>query len=355
MGIKTNIGYCDSTLNLMMGCDGCELSGGHCYAQDWVGRHAGKPGWPASFDKPKLFVDRMEQALAWPDLTGTERPDKPWLNGMPRIIFLNDLGDAFTPSLPLGWMGDLVCQMAATPHVYLILTKQSARFAQFVEWWQMQYCERFPRNIWGGVSVTGHGVLGRVKDLSKIDLAVRFVSFEPLLGPVDLRPLLKVICLDEQHYPRRLVDWAIAGGESGRNARPCHPDWARRLRDDCQAAGVAYFWKQWGEWMPTASANYAISKTENRHGNAVGVAILRDGRKCFMDNGPSERKTVVDQDAVNALNKAMKRNMPDPNDPDQSDWLGYQWMHRVGKKAAGRVLDGREWSEMPQPAKGGVE
>src|SRR5690242_2116818 len=106
MGIATDIEWCDSTLNLEMGCDGCELWNPKaginiCYAGQVTERWGGKRGWPDSFEEPKLFLDRLEPALAWPDLTGKERPHKPWLDGLPRLIFLNDMGDTFTESLPL--------------------------------------------------------------------------------------------------------------------------------------------------------------------------------------------------------------------------------------------------------------
>jgi len=99
----TNIHWCDSSVNLMMGCDGCELwreGSRHCYAGTLTLRHAGRKGWPESFDRPRLFPERLAGALRWPDLTGTARPGKPWLDGLPRVVFVNDMGDTFTESLP---------------------------------------------------------------------------------------------------------------------------------------------------------------------------------------------------------------------------------------------------------------
>jgi len=114
MGIKTNIEYCDSTINPIVGCEGCELWAAgrpdeeqHCYAATLCKRWAGKKGWPAAFDQPEYFPGRMEQALGWPDLTGKERADKPWLNGYPRLIFLNDLSDTFNSDPePIEWLPD---------------------------------------------------------------------------------------------------------------------------------------------------------------------------------------------------------------------------------------------------------
>src|SRR4051812_33920511 len=108
MGNKTSIEWADSTLNLEMGCDGCELRNDQtdtCYAGKLTDRFAGLTGWPEAFDKPKLFLHRLDGALRWSDLTGKQRPEKPWLNGLPRIIFLDDMGDTFTESLPEDWLG----------------------------------------------------------------------------------------------------------------------------------------------------------------------------------------------------------------------------------------------------------
>src|SRR5262245_59453657 len=98
------IEWCDSSVNLEMGCDGCELWNPKeraCYAGHLTEKWAGKPGFPEAFDKPRLFPERLAPALRWRDLTGTNRPDKPWLDNLPRIIFLDDMGDTFTESLPL--------------------------------------------------------------------------------------------------------------------------------------------------------------------------------------------------------------------------------------------------------------
>jgi hypothetical protein len=109
MGMHAGIEYCDSTLNLEMGCDGCELwnpKAGvkQCYAGMETDRRKGGLGWPEAFEIPRIFLERLPGALKWPDLAGKARPDKPWLDGMPRIIFLDDMGDTFTESLPDDWL-----------------------------------------------------------------------------------------------------------------------------------------------------------------------------------------------------------------------------------------------------------
>lgn len=233
----TAIEWCDSTLNLQMGCDGCELwtaKKRHCYAGVLTERYGGQKGWPVSFDRPAIFPERLQQALSWSDLTGTDRPDKPWLNGLPRIIFLDDMGDTFTESLAIDWLLPFIPQMVLSPHRWLILTKRAKRMATFFK----HYLGYVPDNFWLGISATDQRTYnGRAQYLMTIDARVRFVSLEPLLSP---------IIIESGYMP----DWVISGGESGPSARPCHPDWVRGIRDQCGEAGIPYFWKQWGEWAP---------------------------------------------------------------------------------------------------------
>lgn len=232
VGIKTEIPYCDSTVNFLVGCDGCELSRGHCYAEALVKRYAGKPGWPIQFASPLLIPDRLEVALRWSDLSGTRREDKPWLNGMPRIVFANDLGDTFTDSIDWRIWPPFFDRMAGSPHIWLILTKRPNRLARFVEAYTNGGLKPWPRNIWCGVSVTGRGTTHRAAELGLIPVGVRFASCEPLLEPVWLGGAR--------------LDWVICGGESGAGARPFGVEWARRLRDQTVARKQAFFFKQGG-------------------------------------------------------------------------------------------------------------
>lgn len=252
MGIKTNIQWCDSTVSLAVGCDGCEL-GEHCYARTLVGRFAGKPGWPERFDRPQLYPERLEVALRWPDLTGTKRPGKPWLDGLPRVIFLNDLNDPFTKSLPEDWLVNPMHHISDSRHIYILLTKQPKRFAEFARRWEHDIGP-LPRNLWGGVSVTSQETAWRIEELLKIDLTVRLVSAEPLLDPLDLWRWLPQTPADHVSSnirsmmvaPPQVLDGVIAGGESGPNARPCNVAWLRSLRDQCREAGTPFFLKQLG-------------------------------------------------------------------------------------------------------------
>jgi protein gp37 len=259
MGQATTIEWCDSTLNLQMGCDGCELwnrKAGvlRCYAGQLHERWGNKAGWPDSFDKPKLFTGRLEPALRWPDLTGKERPEKPWLNGMPRLIFLDDLGDTFTESLPLDWLAPLLPRMADTPHQWLLLTKRANRMEEFSK------LHPFPKNFWLMTSITCNANRNRIEHLLRCrGGSVRGISYEPALELVDFSQYLY---RQEEHgvdWSRPVgqkvgacigwtppLDWIVCGGESGPGARPFDISWARDTVKQCKSAGVACFYKQGG-------------------------------------------------------------------------------------------------------------
>ncbi len=310
MSEHTDIPYCDSTLNLMMGCNGCELhnvndpDASTCYAAALCKMRAGRPGWPVSFDTPVLFPDRLKAALRWPDLTGKERPEKPWLNGYPRIIFVDDLGDTWTESLPVDWLAPHLPAMADSPHLWLFSTKRPHSAKQLFDRYEA------PRNLILMVTVTSQATAHRAEELQCVRVHYRGISAEPLLGPLNLRriashaPLLGNTFLDVltgDIFTERLekcgfgprMDFVFAGFQSGPRAQPGHPRWARDLRDQVVAAEVAFFWKQWGTWWwpPT-------------------LGDSRGGLRYVFPDGV--------------------------------------FMERVGKEPAGRLLDGREWSQMPE-------
>lgn len=329
MGKTTAIEWCDSTVNLQMGCDGCELWAKNkqagkrtCYAGLLTQRYGGKKGWPAAFDKPALFPERLKEALAWPDLTGVRGAfRKPWLAGLPRHIFLDDMGDTFTESLPLDWLLEHIPAMEASPHVWLFLTKRSSRMYKFFT----ECLGYVPGNFMLGVSLTNNSTLMRAAWLRRIKDrfpdAVTYLSCEPLLGMLDLDGLAW-----KDGGPgwgwKKMVDGVIAGGESGPGARPCHPDWLRYLRDRCMASGTPFFFKQWGEWLPLETS-----------GVMEGYK-LPDGRMV-------EEWDVPEPEVM----------MDDPNWNDGFDvdlrWNAHVIFHKVGKREAGRMLDGREWNYLP--------
>lgn len=244
MAVHTDIQWADSSLNTMMGCDGCELWNPktgvqHCYAGSLTQRYGGRNGWPVNFETPKLFLDRLDKALKWPDLTGTNRDDKPWFNGARRHIFLNDMGDTFTESLPLDWLAQPYGKqnrsslelMAESKHVFMLLTKRPSRMAAFSE------LHPLPANVWPGCSITSQATVSRVDHLFRVQGGgPKWLSVEPLLGPVDL-PTMQGLAL------------VVIGGESHQGkarARPCATSWIRSIIRQCREANVKVFVKQLG-------------------------------------------------------------------------------------------------------------
>lgn len=234
MGLITHIQWCDSSLNIQMGCEGCELvKGGDvtCYAKIMTDRYGGRKGWPDSFEQPKLFLHRLDELKKWPDLTGKDRPGKPWLNGMPRLVFLNDMGDTFTKGLPEDWFAEVLPILADTPHQYLVLTKWPNRFAKFSQKYPL------PQNVWPGTSITSEKTVFRVKHLGDINGGgPKWLSVEPMLGIIDWYKVLKI----------PYINWMIIGGESGPKARPCKTQWIKESIAQCYQLEISPFVKQLG-------------------------------------------------------------------------------------------------------------
>lgn len=265
MGIKTSIGWTDSSLQLMAGCTGCELwtrkatgkgSIRTCYAGIMVGRYGGNKGWPDSFDKPKLFPERLEKALKWKDLTNTDRPNKPWLNGLPRTIFLNDMGDTFTESLPIDWMLPHIELMESSPHIFQFLTKRPKRMATFFN----DIVGYVPDNFWLGTSVTSQATVGRIEHLNNVPAKTKFLSVEPILERIELTNCDS-------------IDQIIIGGESGfAGARPTNLDWISHIIE--QYIDVAIFVKQLGSRPYLIRGSHLLEETDKTvqivHGDKMG-------------------------------------------------------------------------------------
>lgn len=244
MGIKTSIEWADSSTNIQMGCEGCELvANGNvtCYAKLMTDRYKGKNGWPNSFEEPKLFLDRLDKALTWPDLTGTDRKDKPWLNGLPRIIFLNDMGDTFTKGLPEDWFAEVLPKIATSKHQFLVLTKWPKRFVAFSKKYSL------PKNVWPGTSVTSNKTVFRAEQLLQVvGGGPKFLSVEPL------RTRIKI------PFAWNNLDWIIAGGESGSKAAPFCLEWAEEIKLGCFDLGISFFLKQLGTKPMLKGKDYPV-------------------------------------------------------------------------------------------------
>lgn len=261
MGKPSNIEWCDDTVNPTSGCQGCELwpssGGGPCYAGNLHETRLAKslPGlYAPSFNQVRLIPGRMRRSARCMDLTGQPRADKPWLDGLRRKIFVDDLADLFSRAVPLDYIESEVIETIRSDygrrHDWLLLTKQPQRAAQFAT-----RLDRWPDNAWIGTSITGAASRTRIGHLKRIPALHRYLSVEPLVADPAI-----------QDDDLAGVDWMIVGGESdqGRYAgRPFQLEWARKLLQQCQRLGIAAFIKQLGS-CPTHRAE--ALHLSDRHG-----------------------------------------------------------------------------------------
>lgn len=234
MGAKTDIEYVDSTLNLMQGCDGCELwtnTVKTCYALRMLSINSQRSPYPTD---PVIHKNRLASFLALPKLDGASRKDKPWLNGLPRVTFLNDMGDQHTQSLDLMWMKNAIVPLTNKGGIYICLTKRPRRAQQF--WSNMG---GVPEGFWLLTSVTNQDSVVRIRPLlgikERYENTTIGLSLEPLIGYPDISPYIKYL------------DWVIVGGESGGiRSRPTKTEWFEKIVDICQKFSIPVFVKQFG-------------------------------------------------------------------------------------------------------------
>jgi protein gp37 len=264
MGAKTNIEWADTTVNPTTGCDGCELwvkgKGGPCYAGNL---HEGRLAksmpdlYAADFSEVRLAPGRMAKVARMADLTGTARPDKPWLDGMPRMIFSGDMGDMLSKAVPFEYLKAELIDVAMSPagsrHIWMVLTKQARRLAEFHHWLLSPPRNiPWPANVWPGVSVTNRKTLWRVGQLMRLR-ATTFVSAEPLLEDIADELAKYLSSVGEVEGENGVIyttpALVIVGGESrqsGHKPRACDLAWIRKIVSRCRDAGAAPFVKQFG-------------------------------------------------------------------------------------------------------------
>ena len=226
------IEWTDSTWNPVRGCTKVSPGCKHCYALTFAERWRGVPGHPyeQGFDL-RLVPDKLEEPLRWKS---------------PRRIFVNSMSDLFHDEVPFAYIRRVFAVMRKTPwHTFQVLTKRAERLAELAP--------RLPwlPNVWQGVSIENARYLHRIASLRRVPATVRFLSLEPLLGPLPSIPLTG-------------ISWVIVGGESGRRHRPVDVDWVREIRDQCVAAGVPFFFKQWGGKTPKAGGRLLDGREWNQ-------------------------------------------------------------------------------------------
>jgi protein gp37 len=327
---KTSIEWTDASWNPIVGCTEVSPGCANCYAarlaatrlrntsqyQDLatLGTHVrgqvdeGLTKGARWRDNVRFLPERLEEPLHW---------------RKPRRIFVCDMGDLFHEETNIEWIDKVWDVMLRTPHhTYQILTKRARNLNAYLSS-RMTGMECFLPNVWLGVSVENqHFADERIPLLLATPAAVRWISAEPLLGPVDISRFLEEDftgdLLNGPCQKHAALDWVVCGGESGPQARPMHPDWARSLLHQCQAAktglpgprqgepgrSVPFFFKQWGEWIHVTQIEAAMTKKE--------IDALSRNTRCRA-NGP-------------------------------------EIFFKVGKHRSGRLLGGRTWDEFPESA-----
>ena len=222
MADSSAIEWTDATWNPVTGCTKISAGCDRCYAERFAERFRGVKDHPfeRGFDLT-LRPERLNQPKAW---------------RRPRMIFVNSMSDLFHKGVPRPFVDAVFQTMeSADWHVFQVLSKRSSRMRTY---FNARYADRpAPAHIWMGVSVEDGTKLSRVRHLGGTAARVRFLSLEPLIGPIDQLDLTG-------------IHWAIVGGESGPGARPMHPDWVRQIRDLCVVRRVPFFFKQWGGRTP---------------------------------------------------------------------------------------------------------
>ena len=259
---KSKIEWTEATWNPTTGCDQTSPGCDNCYAL----RQAARLKEMGS----AKYQNDGDPRTSGPGFGLTEHPtvlDDPRRWTKPRLIFVNSMSDLFHPDVSGDFINQVFSVMQDTPrHTYQVLTKRSRRLAELAPrliW---------PRNLWMGVSVETDRYLFRLDHLRAVPAAVRFVSAEPLLGP------LNEVNLDG-------IDWLIVGGESGINARPIEVEWVRSLRDQCASASVPFFFKQWGGLTSKSGGReldghlYSAMPTGAAQREKVGLAVLGDAAR----------------------------------------------------------------------------
>lgn len=353
--MPTKIEWTEETLNPVVGCDKVSEGCKNCYAINMANRLQGMPG---SKDKYAGTVKRTASGLNWTGKVNTHQAtlDKLVKPHKPTKWFVNSMSDLFHDDIPFEFIDKVFAAMACCPDdIFQILTKRDKRMLEWFQWkdtsWKREgmqgdqriryyayhlYGKQIESNDWVwplpnvhlGVSVENNKNEHRVKNLLLCPAAIHWVSAEPLLSHVDFtditwdgilfNALTGVFDLPEIPHPpiQGKIDWIVVGGESGANARPMHPGWVRSIRDQCKDYGVPFLFKQWGEWYP-----YGMDAPGTKGKYAIIPNDWSDSIFCSI----SYTDTY----------------------PRMMQLFGGCCVKKIGKKVAGRKLDGVEYNEYP--------
>jgi protein gp37 len=237
MAEKTEISWAHSTFNPWIGCTKVSPGCDHCYAATLMDERYKRVKWGAGEARGRTSAANWKQPLAW------NRKAKE--SGEPWRVFCASLADVFDNEAPDEWRADLFRLIEETPALtWMLLTKRIGNVRHMLppEWLPKPgvWVGSFPPNVWLGITVVNQGEYDRdYPKLESIDAPVRWLSCEPLLGPIN-------------HFHAGRPDWVIVGGESGAGARPMEVEWVRGIRSECERTGATFHFKQWGEWRGLA-------------------------------------------------------------------------------------------------------
>jgi protein gp37 len=373
MAENTEISWTDATFNPWMGCTkvgpGCD----HCYAENLMDTRHHKVMWGAGNPRVRTGVKNWNLPVRWNarpfyECTGCGWRGEKTKKGFEicatkdcfsmefkparRRVFCSSLADVFDNEVDPTWRDDLFSLIEATPNLdWLLLTKRigNVKHQARPRWMQTKW----PDNVWLGATIVNQEEADRdIPKLLAVPARVRFLSMEPLLGPVELEGHEYSLALGlgegvdwltghtsqhssifggstapwinrpdydwPQDHKEPRVHWVIVGGESGHHARPLHPDWVRSLRDQCASTATPFHFKQWGEWVPYEHSSQA-PYLHSQNGKEIDGHALPDFES---EDGRAQKEWVCD-----FANQILARN--------------------VGKKAAGRLLDGKMHAEFP--------
>jgi protein gp37 len=278
--MSTKIEWATKVWNPVTGCTkGCK----YCYARRFALRLQNHPNFEVKYKyrdgfKPTFHYANLNEPRSWKK---------------PQMVFVVSMGDLFDPSFTIEHIWPILYEMVINKkHTFLILTKQPQRMLKIItELVAYNKLDRLHDNIWCGVSVTNQAEADElIPILLQVPAAVRFVSIEPMLGPVDFDSLNRIYNVDGKKvlvtWYNEGISWVICGGQTGPGSEPMHPDWVRSLRDQCLAADVPFFFKGWGAWQP-----WQPEHTEDRRvwnifrGNAPHTKTGRGVPKCRSIDG----------------------------------------------------------------------
>lgn len=311
-------GYKPETWNPIIGCskvsDGCK----NCYALNMAKRIACMERKNDSIDYRLVLMPGSEnKQTEWNGHTilRTDKFDKPFSWKSPRMIFVCSMGDLFHEATSFEDIDEIFSVMSDDDqHIYVLLTKRPERILEFFTWKILNTHTNWrPKdNIWFGITAENQQeAKRRLPYFNLFYAAVKFVSIEPMLSEINFSELLSETLKWHAGGLKNCISWVIAGGESGPKARPMHPDWVRSVRDQCAAAGVPFFFKQWGEWIEKENEEEKV-----------------------------KRETLLDINGKRYVWISRK----------EGAILNIKWMKKIGRKSAGDLLDGKQHHEWPKLA-----